>query len=61
MQQTCQQCESISKCQKDAKVITRTDSEKLFSTASLVFDVKRKGGGCWLLYDDRNREMASND
>ncbi len=33
---------------------------RLFSTASHVSDEKRKGGWCWLLYDDWNREMASN-
>ncbi len=38
-----------------------TDSERLLSAASHVSDEKRKGGWCWLLYDDWNREMASND
>ncbi len=28
---------------------------------SHVSDEKRKGGWCWLLYDEWNREMASND
>ncbi len=31
------------------------------STASHVSDEKRKGGWCWLLYDEWNCEMASND
>ncbi len=47
--------------EKDAKIITSTDNEKLFSTASHVSDEKRKGGCCWLLYDDWNREMALNN
>ncbi len=38
-----------------------TDSERLLSAASHVSDEKRKGGWCWLLFDDWNREMASND
>ncbi len=31
------------------------------STATHVSDEKRKGGWCWLLYYEGNREMASND
>ncbi len=27
----------------------------------LVSDEKRKGGWCWLLYDEWNHEMASNN
>ncbi len=47
--------------EKDAKIITSTDSERLFSAASHVSDEKRKGDCCMVNCDDWNREMASND
>ncbi len=43
--------------EKDAKIITSM-KHRLRETIS---DEKRKSGWCWLLYDDWNREMASND
>ncbi len=48
---------------KNTKFITSTDSQRLFSAASASHfsNEKRKGGCCWLLYDDWNCEMALNN
>ncbi len=46
--------------EKDTKIIIEAPTARDCLVLYHVFNEQRKGGCCWLLYDDWNSEMALN-